>query len=118
MIELVQGALAARGIEDELEAVGQFNPRGHTGGLFVGGLVGSDAGGAIGGAVGDAIGLGAGSIAGMHAHDAATGLPATMLVAVSATTVYGFAAKTRHSEPTELAFQLPRAELESRSTSA
>ena len=112
MIELVQGALAARGIEDELEAVGQFNPRGHTGGLFVGGLVGSDAGGAIGGAVGDAIGLGAGSIAGMHAHDAASGLPATMLVAVSATTVYGFAAKTRHSEPTEIAFQLPRGQLE------
>ena len=112
MIELVQGALAARGIEDELEAVGQFNPRGHTGGLFVGGLVGGDAGGAIGGAVGDAIGLGAGSIAGMHAHDAASGLPATMLVAVSATTVYGFAAKTRHSEPTEIAFQLPRGQLE------
>ncbi len=112
MIELVQGALTARGIEDELEAVGQFNPRGHTGGLFVGGLVGSDAGGAIGGAVGDAIGLGAGSIAGMHAHDAASGLPATMLVAVSPTTVYGFAAKTRHSEPTEIAFQLPRGQLD------
>lgn len=112
MLELVQGALAARGIDDRLEAVGQFNPRGHTGGLFVGGLVGGDAGGLVGGAVGDAIGLGAGSIAGMHANDAVSGLPATMLVAVSPTTVYGFAAKTRHSEPTEIAFQLPRGQLE------
>jgi hypothetical protein len=112
MIELVQGALAERGIDDRLEAVGQFNPRGHTGGLFVGGLTGSDVGGTIGGAVGDAIGLGAGSIAGMHANDAASGLPVSMLVAVSPTTVYGLAAKTRHSEPTAILFQLPRAQLD------
>ncbi len=44
MMELVQGALAARGIDDEVLAVGQFNPRGHTGGMFVGGLVGDPAG--------------------------------------------------------------------------
>lgn len=31
-----------------------------------------------------------------------------MLVAVSDTMVYGFAAATRHSEPSRLAFQLPR----------
>jgi hypothetical protein len=31
-----------------------------------------------------------------------------MLVGVSATTVYGFAAPTRHDEPTALAFQVPR----------
>jgi hypothetical protein len=31
-----------------------------------------------------------------------------MLVGVSATTVYGLAASTRHSEPTELVFQVPR----------
>jgi mannose/fructose/N-acetylgalactosamine-specific phosphotransferase system component IIC len=112
MIELVQGALAARGIEDELEAVGQFNPRGHTGGLFVGGLTGSDAGGLLGGAAGEAIGLGAGSLAGMRANDAASGLPASMLIGVSATTVYGLAAKTRHSEPTAILFQLPRTQLD------
>jgi hypothetical protein len=70
MTELVQGALAARGIEDEVLAVGQFNPRGHSGGMFTGGLVG-----------------------------------------VSATTVYGFAAATRHSEPSDLVFQVPRAGL-------
>jgi hypothetical protein len=91
-------------------AAGQFNPRGHTGGLFVGGLVGGDAGGLLGG-VGQAVGTGAGSLAGMRAADAASGLPAELLVGVSATTVYGFAAPTRHDEPTALAFQVPRAGL-------
>jgi hypothetical protein len=107
MVELVQDALRERGIDDQIVAVGQFNPRGHTGGLFVGGLVGSDAGGALG-AVGEGVGLGAGSLAGMKAADAASGLPANMLVGVSETTVYGFAARTRHDEPTDLAFQVPR----------
>ena len=36
---------------------------------------------------------------------------AGLLVGVSATTVYGFAALTGHSEPTALAFQVPRAGL-------
>lgn len=106
MVELVQGALAARGIEDEVVAAGQFNPRGHSGGMFVGGLAGADAGGLLG--VGEGVGLAAGSLAGMGAADAASGLPAKMLIGVSATTVYGFAAPTRHDEPTALAFRLPR----------
>jgi hypothetical protein len=103
MVELVQEALAARGVEDSIVAAGQFNPRGHTGGLFVGGLLGGDAGGAVG--------LGVGSLAGMHAADASSGLPDTMLIGVSDSAVYGFAAATRHSEPTELAFQVARAGL-------
>jgi hypothetical protein len=107
MVELVQDALRERGIDDQIIAVGQFNPRGHTGGLFVGGLLGSDAGGALG-SIGEGVGLGAGSLAGMKAADAASGLPANMLVGVSETSVYGFAARTRHSEPTDLAFQVPR----------
>jgi hypothetical protein len=107
MVGLVQDALRERGIDDQIVAVGQFNPRGHTGGLFVGGLLGSDAGGVLG-AVGESVGLGAGSLAGMKAADAASGLPANMLVGVSDTTVYGFAARTRHDEPTDLAFQVPR----------
>ena len=110
MVELLQSALDEGGIEDHLVAAGQFNPRGHTGGLFVGGLVGGDAGGLLGG-VGGSVGTAAGSLAGMRAADAASGLPAKMLVGVSATTVYGFAAPTRHDEPTALAFQLPRATL-------
>jgi hypothetical protein len=107
MVELVQDGLRERGIDDQIVAAGQFNPRGHTGGLFVGGLVGGDAGGALGG-IAESVAVGAGSLAGMKAADAASGLPANMLVGVSATMVYGFAARTRHSEPTDLAFQVPR----------
>jgi hypothetical protein len=110
MVELVQGALREGGIEDEVVAAGQFNPRGHSGGLFVGGLAGGDAGSRLGG-VGESVGTGAGSLAGMRAADAASGLPAKMLVGASASTVYGFAAPTRHDEPTALAFQVPRAGL-------
>jgi hypothetical protein len=47
----------------------------------------------------------------MRAADTASGLPASMLVGVTATTVYGFAAATRHSRPTALVFQVPRASL-------
>jgi hypothetical protein len=107
MLELCQEALAQRGIEDELVAAGQFYPRGHTGGLFVGGLAGDSVGGLLGGA-GSAVGTAIGSLEGMRVSDEASGLPATMLVGVSATTVYGFAAPTRHSEPRALAFQVPR----------
>jgi hypothetical protein len=111
MLRLVQDALKARGIDDEVVAAGQFNPRGHVGGLFVGGLTGSEVGGIVGGGVGDNVGFAVGSLAGMHAADAASGLPGNMLVGVSATNVYGLAAKSRRSEPTALAFQVPRADL-------
>jgi hypothetical protein len=110
MVELVQGALAAHGIDDELVAAGQFNPRGHSGGLFLGGLAGDDTGSLLGGA-GAAAGTAAGALAGMRAADAVSGLPAYMLVGVSATTVYGFAGRSRRQEPTALAFQLPLAGL-------
>lgn len=110
MVELVQNALSERGIEDEVIAAGQFNPRGHSGGLFVGGLTGGDVGSMFGGA-GESVGTGAGALAGMRAADAASGLPATMLVGASESMVYGFAARTRRDEPTALAFQVPRAGL-------
>jgi hypothetical protein len=110
MAGLVQDALTARGIKDEVLAAGQFNPRGHTGGMFAGGLAGGEAEGLLGQA-GEAVGVEAGSVAGMRAADANSGLPASMLVGVSATMVYGFAAATRHSEPTSLVFQIPRAGL-------
>jgi hypothetical protein len=113
MEELVQEALAARGIDDGVVAVGEFNPRGHSGGMFTGGLAGDAAGGLLGEA-GSAAGLGVGSLAGMHSADARSGLPETMLVGVSATMVYGFAAPTRRSEPTALVFQVPRAGLTAR----
>ncbi len=110
MVGLVQDALAARGIADEVLAAGQFNPRGHSGGMFAGGLAGGEAGGLLGGAA-EAAGVGVGSIAGMRAADARSGLPASMLIGVSATMVYGFAAATRHSEPASVVFQIPRAGL-------
>jgi hypothetical protein len=110
MVELVQEALVKRGIEDEVVAAGQFNPRGHTGGLFIGGVAGGDVGSVFGG-MGDAVGTAIGSLEGMHRIDEASGLPAKMLVGASASTVYGFAAPTRHDEPTALAFQVPRAGL-------
>jgi hypothetical protein len=114
MLELVQVALRNGGIEDELIAVGQFNPRGHTGGLFAGAMLGSDAGGHLGGSIGGDIGLAAGSLAGMHAADEASGLPSSILVAVSAENVYGLDAPTRHSEPRGIVFGLPRSSVEAK----
>jgi len=110
MVELVQGALAGAGIRDEVLAAGQFSPRGQTGGMFAGGLAGGEAGGMLGEA-GEIAGVGAGSLAGRHAAGALSGLPDEMLVGVTATDVYGFAAATRHSEPAALVFRVPRAGL-------
>jgi hypothetical protein len=110
MVDAVREALAARGIGEEVVAAGQFNPRGHTGGLFVGGLAGDEAGSKLGG-VADAVGTAAGSLAGMRAADATTGLPDTMLVGVTDKAVYGFAGRSRSAAPTEIAFQVPRAGL-------
>ncbi len=109
MVELVQGALRDAGVDDEVVAVGQFYPRGHTGGLFAGGMLGGDAGDLLGG-IGGAVGVGVGSIAGKHAADRASGLPGLMLVGVSANTVYGFAAKSRRKLD-GLVFKVDRAGL-------
>ena len=107
MFETAQGALSAWGIDDQLVAVGQFYPRGHTGGGFAGGMIGGDVGGRIGG-LAEGIGLAAGYSAGTRAHDAATGLPENMLVGASASTVYGLAVSHRNSEPSALVFQVLR----------
>ncbi|MDQ3876163.1 MAG: hypothetical protein M3322_11580 [Actinomycetota bacterium] len=108
IVSAVQGALRSRGIEEEVIAAGQFNPRGHSGGLFVGALAGDEAGGLLGGGAGEAAGFAAGSLSGMHAAGAVSGLPDRMLVGVTTTTVYGFAGASRSKEPTDLAFQVPR----------
>jgi hypothetical protein len=112
MVELVQDALTKRGVDEQVLAVGEFNPRGHTGGLFVGGLAGGEAGGALG-HVAEDVGMAAGSIAGMRANDAASGLPGYMMVAVTPTTVYGFAGR-RRAEPTQLVFEVPREGLDAK----
>ena len=102
MVAMVQGALDEAGVADRVIAAGEFEPRGHSGSAFVGGLVGDEVGGAIGGAVG--------SLGGRGVSDAASGLPASMIIGVSDTAVYGFAGnRTRlHSG---LLFRLDRADV-------
>jgi hypothetical protein len=111
IVDVVNEALAAAGIEDTVVAAGEFNPRGHSGAGFAGGLIGGDVGDSIGGLAGG-IGTAGGYLAGTHAHDAATGLPERMVVGASETTVYGFAGNRAH--PKALAFRVPRAGLEAK----
>lgn len=106
MIDLVQAALGEQGIDDSVIAAGEFEPRGHSGGAFVGGLAGGDAGGGLAG-LGDALAVAAGAAAGRHIADAQSGLPSSMIIGVSATMVYGFAGRRSHLT-SGLLFQLPR----------
>ena len=107
MIDVVRAAMADQGIQDEVVAVGEFVPRGHTGGAIVGGMVGDTVGGVFG-SLGSSIGTVGGFIAGADATDEASGLPSRMLVAVSPDAVYGFASHSRNKEPSSLVFQVPR----------
>ena len=111
MVQIVESALRELGDDGEVVAAGQFMPRGHTGSMFAGGMVGDSLAGSVGG-LADSIATVGGSMAGAHAHDAATGLPGKLLVGVTGTHVYGFAASTRHSDAGPLAFRVPRADLE------
>jgi hypothetical protein len=86
MIELAQAALDDRGIADTVEAVGQFAPRGQSGSMFAGGM--------IGGVAGD-LASGVGMAAGRQASSRASGLPVNVMVAVSASTIYGLHARTQ-----------------------
>jgi hypothetical protein len=108
-VESVQAALNAHGIQDTILVAGQFMPRGESGSMFAGGMVGADAGGAAG-ELASGIGLGLGAAAGRRANEAASGLPAHLLVGVSESAVYG-AAEPRHHEPGEVLFAVPRAGL-------
>jgi uncharacterized protein YcfJ len=107
MLDAVQAALTHRGIDDKLIAAGQFMPRGHTGGVFLGTIVGDTVGG-VGGDVGEVVGAVAGGLAGARVADERRGLPAFMLIGVSEMAVYGFAGRSRRKEPDELAFQVSR----------
>jgi hypothetical protein len=112
MVEKVQDALARLGIDDRLEAVAMFFPRGHFGGAFAGGMIGGDIGDSFGSLAGG-VGIASGALAGQHAADARSGLPERMLVGVSAATVYGFDTHREHErEPTDLLFRLPRSGLD------
>jgi hypothetical protein len=115
MIKAVQAALDDSGIDDTIREVGQFQPRGTTGSLFAGGMLGSEVGDAFGG-VGDAVGIAAGSLGGIAAAAHSHGLPKQMLVGASDSTVYGFkmAAGGRRKEPHELVFKVPRDHLDAK----
>jgi len=107
MVRSVGEALRGLGVSDEVTAAGQFLPRGHTGSMFAGGMIGDSVGGGLGGATDSAATVG-GALAGARMHDAASGLPSSMLVGVTATHVYGFAAAHRSSPAGALVFGVPR----------
>ena len=111
MEHAVQEALAREGIAEEVLAAGQFNPRGHSGSMFVGGLAGGEVGG-VAGSVGEAVGTAAGVAGGMRANEATQGMPQWMLVGVTADAVYGFDGRSRSKTPGTLVFRAERAGLE------
>src|SRR5262245_45509884 len=113
MVKAVQAALDDQGTNDTIEVAGQFEPRGASGSLFAGGMLGGEVGGAFGEA-GDAIGLGAGAIAGRTANAASRGMPKEMVVGASPSTIYGFkmASSGRRGEPHQLVFRVNREDLD------
>ena len=74
IVDVFDEALASAGIEDTVTAAGEFNPRGHTGSGFAGGMIRGGIGDAIGSPAGG-VGAVGGYLAATHAHDAASGLP-------------------------------------------
>ena len=111
MERAVQQALAREGIAEEVVAAGQFNPRGHTGSMFAGGLAGGEIGGAAG-SIGEAVGDVAGVEGGMRANAVTSGMPQWMLVGVTADAVYGFDGRSRSKEPGAMVFRAERSGLE------
>lgn len=111
MERAVQQALARERIAEEVVAAGQFNPRGHTGSMFAGGLAGGEIGGAAG-SIGEAVGDVAGVEGGMRANAVTSGMPQWMLVGVTADAVYGFDGRSRSKEPGAMVFRAERSGLE------
>ena len=107
MVRSVGEALRGLGVSDEVTAAGQFLPRGHTGSMFAGGIIGDSVAGGLGGPADSAATVG-GALAGARMHDAASGLPSSMLVGVTGTHVYGFAAAHRSSPAGALVFGVSR----------
>lgn len=111
MVHSVEVALRGLGVTEEVSAAGQFQPRGHTGSMFAGGMVGDSLAGDLGGAADSAATVG-GALAGARMHDAASGLPPSMLIGVTADHVYGFAAAHRSSPAGALVFGMPRDQID------
>ena len=107
MVESVETALLGLGDAEAVAAAGQFQPRGHTGSMFAGGMIGDSLAGGSGG-LADSVATTGGALAGARMHDAASGLPTNMLVGVTATHVYGFDAAHRSSPAGALVFRVSR----------
>ena len=75
MIDAVQRALEHTGIDDELIAAGQFNPRGHSGGAWLGASRRRRGRQYRPAEMGEAAGLAVGSLAGEHAAGAVRAFP-------------------------------------------
>jgi len=111
MVQSVEVALRGLGMSEEVTAAGQFQPRGHTGSMFAGGMIGDSLADGLGGAA-DSVATVGGALAGARMHDAASGLPGNMLVGVTPTHVYGFAAAHRSSPAGALVFGVSRDQIE------
>ena len=111
MVKSIEDALVLLGVPEEVQAAGEFQPRGHTGSLFAGGFVGDTFGSGLDD-LGDAVLTVGGAVAGAKIHDAASGLPEWMIVGVTPTQVVGFAAAHRRREAGALVFRVPRAQLQ------
>jgi hypothetical protein len=111
MVESVETALRGLGDAEAVTAAGQFQPRGHTGSMFAGGMIGDSLAGGSGG-LADSVATTGGALAGARMHDAASGLPTNMLVGVTATHVYGFDAAHRSSPAGALVFRVSRDRIE------
>ena len=111
MVASIETALVKLGVPEEVEAAGEFEPRGHTGAILAGGFIGDSLGGSLGG-LGDSVATVGGAIAGAHLHDAASGLPEWMIIGVTTGHVCGFAAAARRREAGALVFRVPRASLD------
>jgi hypothetical protein len=110
MIGLMNAALKHNGVDDKINVVGQFAPRGTSGAMFAGVMIATDLGD-VAGSVGRGIGAGVGMLGGTAAASAATGLPKKMVVGALDTTVYGMHTSTRSREPDALLFVVQRAGL-------
>jgi hypothetical protein len=111
MVQRVGETLAEHGLQEEVLAAGMFFPRGHTGSMFVGGFAGDTVGGA-GGDLASSVGTVGGAIGAAKAHDAASGLPERVIVAVTPSAVLGFDSVRDHGRrPTEVVFNVARAGL-------
>jgi hypothetical protein len=113
MVTSIERALVLLGVQEEVEAAGEFQPRGHTGSMFAGGFIGDALGSGLGG-LGDSIATVGGAVGGAKIHDAASGLPEWMIVGVTPTQVVGFAAAHRRREVGALVFRVPRSQLEAK----